>query len=317
MAMMPPIVRTKQLRSYFDFRGGLNTDAAPDNMLDNELARADNVDLLERGGFVKRKGYIRLNEDHYGGQVEQLFEWPRSDGQVWLMAVITIGGVSKLYRVLEDQGYTLQEVATLAGPKVGYVAIPNPGPEGTDKPYVVDGQQYRVWDGETVKLISDTIPDPPDEPPEVEAVDVPAGVEQSLEPGVYRCAITYATGLEGLDLPDVGHIGEVLPIGIIGAAAYALKYFVPSEAKDHIPLGESDPSDVVTVNLTGAQHTNWRNFPRPPPEVKAILLYRSTANGSDLQFVGALKHPPPNSFGDVLPDDELVERRTMRFGNNL
>jgi len=43
MAVQPPTVRTKQLRSYYDFRGGLNTDAAPDNMLDNELVRADNV----------------------------------------------------------------------------------------------------------------------------------------------------------------------------------------------------------------------------------------------------------------------------------
>src|SRR5690606_20930176 len=88
MAMMPPIVRTKHLRSYYDFRGWLNTDAAPDNMLDNELVRADNVDLLERGGIVKRKGYVRLNEEHYGGQVEQIFEWPRSNGEVWLLAIV-------------------------------------------------------------------------------------------------------------------------------------------------------------------------------------------------------------------------------------
>src|SRR5690606_23081037 len=98
---------------------------------------------------------------------------------------------------------------------------------------------------------------------------------------------------------------------------YARKYFVPSEAKDHIPLGESDPSDVVTVNVKEGQYIKWSNFPTPPPEVKAILLYRSTANGSDLHFVGALRNPPPSSFGDFLPDDELVERRTMRFGNNL
>src|SRR5690606_22016178 len=203
MAMMPPIVRTKQLRSYYDFRGGLNTDAAPDNMLDNELARADNVDLLERGGIVKRKGYVRLNEEYYGGQVEQLFEWPKSNGQIWLMAVMTIGGVSKLYRVLEDQGYTLQEVTTLAGPKIGYVAIPNPGPEGKDKLYFVDGQRDRVWDAEEVKLIAEPVPPAPTSPPTVEAVDAPEGVDSPLKPGLYRCAVTYAAGFEGVDLEDM------------------------------------------------------------------------------------------------------------------
>lgn len=39
-----------------DFRGGLNLDAAPDNLADNELMVANNIDLDERGAVNKRKG---------------------------------------------------------------------------------------------------------------------------------------------------------------------------------------------------------------------------------------------------------------------
>ena len=56
----------KLLKSYRDFTRGLNTDAAPDNLLDNELVRADNVDLSERGGMKKRNGERRLNKTSYG-----------------------------------------------------------------------------------------------------------------------------------------------------------------------------------------------------------------------------------------------------------
>src|SRR5690606_21198779 len=134
----------KLLRSYYDFRGGLNTDTAPDNLMDNELVQADNIDLLERGGIAKRKGYIRLNDESYGGQVEQIFEWPRDNGEAWLMAVVDVAGTPRLFRVREDQGYRLEEVARLASPRVGYFFL-------QDKLYFVAGASYRVWDGETEK----------------------------------------------------------------------------------------------------------------------------------------------------------------------
>src|SRR5690606_33563136 len=146
----------KILRSYYDFRGGLNTDAAPDNLMDNELAQADNIDLLERGGIAKRKGYIRLNDESYGGQVEQIFEWPRDNGEVWLMAVVDVASTPKLFRVREDLGYELEEVAKLASPRVGYFFL-------QDKLYFVDGASYRVWDGETVQDVPNHEPEPPED----------------------------------------------------------------------------------------------------------------------------------------------------------
>src|SRR5690606_40010122 len=63
---------------------------------------------------------IRLNDESYGGQVEQIFEWPRDNGEAWLMAVVDVAGTPRLFRVREDQGYRLEEVARLASPRVGY-----------------------------------------------------------------------------------------------------------------------------------------------------------------------------------------------------
>jgi len=136
MAVWPSIERTKRLRSYADFRGGLNTDAAPDHVADNELVIAENVDLLERGGITKRKGTVKLNQEPYGAPVEQLIEWPRDNGEEWLLAVIG----DQLCRIREDQGYTAEPLATVARQKVGHFFL-------QDKLYFVDGQSYRVYDG--------------------------------------------------------------------------------------------------------------------------------------------------------------------------
>src|SRR5690625_6772864 len=100
---------SKMLRSYYDFLGGLNTDAALDNLADNELVQAENVDLVERGAWRKRRGTRRLNETPYTGEVEQIFELPRSDGEVWLMAVMETPTGHVLYRGLEDAAYQWEQ----------------------------------------------------------------------------------------------------------------------------------------------------------------------------------------------------------------
>jgi hypothetical protein len=45
-----------QFEHFFDFRGGLNVASAPDNLQTNELRRAINIELFQRGGFSRRKG---------------------------------------------------------------------------------------------------------------------------------------------------------------------------------------------------------------------------------------------------------------------
>ncbi len=129
------------LKPYVDFRGGLNTDAAPDNVQDNELVQADNVDLSERGGLSKRKGTVRLNASSYGGQVEQLFEWARDDGSQVLMAVIG----TTLCQIAENGERT--NIQTLAGERVGYYSF-------QDRLYFLDGNEYRVYDGSAVAQVT-------------------------------------------------------------------------------------------------------------------------------------------------------------------
>lgn len=134
----------KILQAYYDFRGGLNTDAAPDNLMDNELTVAENVDLMERGGLVKRKGTQAINAESWGVQVEQLIEWPRHSGEMLLLAVI--GNV--LARVGEDGSRT--NIKQLASTKIGHFFF-------QDKMYFTDGTEYYVYNGTTVSAVT---PDP-------------------------------------------------------------------------------------------------------------------------------------------------------------
>lgn len=131
----------KLLRSYFDFRGGLNTDAAIDNLADNELVQADNIDLLERGGITKRKGTMRLNPESYNAPVEQLIDWPRESGATELLAVVG----DKLCAVSESD-WSLREIASVASRRVRHFVF-------QDRFYFVDGEQFRVYDGESVSVV--------------------------------------------------------------------------------------------------------------------------------------------------------------------
>lgn len=153
----------KLLKSYRDFTRGINTDAAPDNLLDNELARADNVDLSERGGMRKRNGEERLNKVSYGFPVEQLIEWPRDDGREILLAIVgTNLGYNNLCLVNEEgstgdsgdsgdsgdiERYTLTVLCSVGkAEKVSTFYH-------RDKLYINDGTSYWEYDGETITKI--------------------------------------------------------------------------------------------------------------------------------------------------------------------
>lgn len=138
---------SKLLKSYRDFTRGLNTDAAPDNLLDNELARADNVDLSERGGMKKRNGEERLNKTSYGFPVEQLIEWPRDDGREILLAIVGTGlGYNNLCLV-DETDYSLTVLCSVGtADKVSTFYL-------RDKLYINDGTKYWVYDGEKIAEI--------------------------------------------------------------------------------------------------------------------------------------------------------------------
>lgn len=132
----------KLLKPYYDFRGGLNTDAAPDNLADNELERADNAVMAERGGLKKRNGTAAINETSYGEPVEQLFEWTRADGSVELLAIVG----DDLCLVNESNG-SLTVLHQVASRRIGRISY-------QDKLYFVDGIGYFVYDGSTVDPVT-------------------------------------------------------------------------------------------------------------------------------------------------------------------
>lgn len=133
----------KQLIQYMDFSGGLNVDSAPDNLADNELETAQNVNLSDRGGFTKRKGIAALNSTSYGFQIEQVFEWLRKDGTAQLMCV----GNDDLYEI--DNDGILTKVQDLASNtrKVFWFSF-------RDSLYFGDGVNYYVYNGTTCSVVS-------------------------------------------------------------------------------------------------------------------------------------------------------------------
>ena len=126
----------KLLQPYLDFRGGLNVDTAEDNLADNELMVAENIDLEERGGFSKRKGTQLLNAQPYFDTVYQLFEWKRTGAEPELLAVVgnTLGK-------LVPPDYRFSGIASLASNWVRGVAL-------GDKGYFLDGQNFYFYTGD-------------------------------------------------------------------------------------------------------------------------------------------------------------------------
>lgn len=118
----------RQMITYADFRGGLNTESANDVLADSELVIAENVDLTERGALVKRAGLRPFNAEPYklyehDVVILQLVPW---DGQ--LFAVVAEVGDETGTRVLcliSDAGlvpvlydYQYQLSATVVGRKL-------------------------------------------------------------------------------------------------------------------------------------------------------------------------------------------------------
>lgn len=64
-----------ELKFYDDFRKGINDTISPNQLKDNEMFEAENVDLNERGGFSTRKGTVKVNETSLSGKILNQMEW--------------------------------------------------------------------------------------------------------------------------------------------------------------------------------------------------------------------------------------------------
>ena len=64
-----------ELKFYDDFRKGINDTSSPNQLKDNEMFEAENVDLNSRGGFTTRKGTTKLNDTSLDGEILNMQEW--------------------------------------------------------------------------------------------------------------------------------------------------------------------------------------------------------------------------------------------------
>ncbi len=148
------------LKTYTDFSRGENVDTAIDNLLDNELMKAENIDLNQRGGFSYRKGCVKFNATSYGAQVEQLEEWQRADGSVQLVGVI---------------GTDFCTISEVGGEKTVIQAL-NPAVKKCfcfpfqDKLYFGDGHNYYVYDGTTSAEVTPAEVDKSETTPDLTAI---------------------------------------------------------------------------------------------------------------------------------------------------
>lgn len=131
----------RQITTYADFRGGMNVDVSPLLIGDNELLLARNVDLGERGALRTRAGVAVYNSSAYGASVTQIFEWPKKNGDVWLMAVLG----KTLKRIVSDSSTTTIQAVNLD--TVGYVPF-------NDKLYFVDGNAFYEVSGSSASAVS-------------------------------------------------------------------------------------------------------------------------------------------------------------------
>jgi hypothetical protein len=131
--------------TYKDFSYGWVPDSVekdPDNIPDNGLEQADNVDINGQGGISKRRGSGPLNATSYGANVKQVEEWIKSDSTVQLFGVVGTDfckfdedGTKTVVQALDAEAGKIWWFPTLTG--------------GVDNLYFGDTYKYFVWDGTT------------------------------------------------------------------------------------------------------------------------------------------------------------------------
>lgn len=124
--------------NIFDFSGGINTTSSLDNLLDNELVVAENIELSQRGGFKRRKGiseYKNLGTSKIDRLVEYEYYDTSSQERVVKMLALTNGD-------LIDMDTEASLVSGLGSHAVFEVF--------NDKLYILGNGLYKVYDGETV-----------------------------------------------------------------------------------------------------------------------------------------------------------------------
>lgn len=115
---------------YVDFKGGLS-EAAPDDMNDNELIEARNTEPDERGSVSKCHGTRRVNAVSFGAApIDKLIEYGKADGTKELLAfygsTLRLWNVSKVAAEIGG-GDNGRVMVMVYDPKVEYSVAVNAG----------------------------------------------------------------------------------------------------------------------------------------------------------------------------------------------
>lgn len=257
------------LQVYNDFRGGWNADAAPDSIADNEMAMADDIDLNVRGGFQRRKGYLRLNAESYGTQVKQDIEYTKNDGTDQILALIG----SNLCR-MNQSDWTIEKV-------IGIISRDTvPHYFYGDKMFFVTGSNYVVYDGLESRSVSLRAP-----------ASAPLITGDSLDEdgrfqGTYQCWVTFiqADGFSSKPSPFARINGKVVTTETV------------------------TDSDGNTTTVTVTKYYNkliWSNIPIGPSGTVGRKLFRTKADSSEGRLLDTIDDNTTTTYSDTTSDDGL------------
>jgi hypothetical protein len=127
--------------------GGIDLSVTPSQVDQNHSPDMLNFHIDERGALTKRTGYERVYATSLGaGAINGMFEYRKKDGTVQFL----LAHGTKLYK----QSWTSQPVqiySGLANQSVNFFSM-------KDKCYIMDGVNYLVYDGTTVKEVEPYVP---------------------------------------------------------------------------------------------------------------------------------------------------------------
>jgi hypothetical protein len=131
--------------AFFDFLGGQNSAAAPDNLRDDEMQNIENFDPIIRGALKNRPGTAEVAWDfsleYLNYKIDRIAEYPKTNGTI-LELILTNGN-------LYLKGYTT--------PLLSAVGTHMDTTVYQDKIYILINSKYYVFDGTTIAEVTKAV----------------------------------------------------------------------------------------------------------------------------------------------------------------
>lgn len=136
----PPLLRIEPFK-------GMNVGVTPTQIDQSQSPEMINMNIDERGALNKRTGYERVYPNSLGnGQINGLYEYRKANGDKYFL----LAHGTKLYKQ-SNKNQPIQLFDGLANQKVIFFTM-------NDNCYIMDGVNYFVFDGNTVKNVIPYVP---------------------------------------------------------------------------------------------------------------------------------------------------------------